>query len=135
MHLISMNTLLKNPCLRACSILKVNGRHRAHTLIKHIGNMALSSLSSGTCIQLDFRDHGWLSKIFEPCFKTNWNKKEKWWPLKISNGKDFRSSKKVQKSLRVIHFFWRNFQEKNGFLKLQQLIQASQSLPSIVKKT
>ena len=127
MHLISMDTLLKNPCLRACSIFRVNGKHRAHTLIKHIGNMALSSLSSGTCIQLDFRDHEWLSKIFDLGFRTNWNRKEKWWPSKISNGKDFRSSKilKSKKILEGYSFLPKEFPGKNGFLKLQQLIQAS----------
>ena len=78
--------------------------------------MAISSLSSGTCILLDFRDHEWLSKIFELGFITNWNRKEKWWYSKISNGTDFRASKllKSKKSLRVIRFFPRNFQEKMG---------------------
>ena len=32
--------------------------------------MALSSLSYGTCIQPDFRDHEWISKIFEPGFQN-----------------------------------------------------------------
>ena len=48
-HLIGMNTSLKNPCLWACSLLRVNGSHWAHTIINHIGNMALWSLSCGTC--------------------------------------------------------------------------------------
>ena len=70
MHLISMNTLLKNPFFGACSLFKVNGSHRAHTLINHIGNMALSSLSYGTCIQPNFWDHEQISKNFEPSFQN-----------------------------------------------------------------
>ena len=47
----------KNPYLQTRYLFKVNGSHQAHTLINHIGNMALSSLSCGTCIQPDFHDH------------------------------------------------------------------------------
>ena len=66
-------------------------------------------------------------KILNLIFKTNWNRREKWWPLKISIDKDLESSKLFKsksKSLRVICFFTRTFQ-KNKVLRLQQLMQAS----------
>ena len=70
MHLISINTLVKNPCLQAYSLFRVNGNHQAHTLLNHIGNMALSSLSYGTCIQPYFHDYEWIPKNFELGFQN-----------------------------------------------------------------
>ena len=50
--------------------------------------MALLSLSYGTCIQLDFHDHEWISKKFEPSFQNQLKQEGK-----IMTLKDYRSSK------------------------------------------
>ena len=50
--------------------------------------MALLSLSCSKFIQLDFHDHEWISKIFEPGFQNQLKQEGK-----IMTLKDYKSSK------------------------------------------
>ena len=50
--------------------------------------MALLSLSYSNFIQLDFHDHEWISKIFEPGFQNQLKQEGK-----IMTLKDYKSSK------------------------------------------
>ena len=88
--------------------------------------MALLSLSCGTCIQPNFRDHEWISKIFEPGFQNQLKYKGKMMTLKDFKWQEFQilQTFQVQYLLEGYSLLPKEFPKK-WVLRLQQLMQAS----------
>ena len=67
-------------------------------------------------------------------FKIKWNRKEGWWPSKVSNKKGSWLFK-FTRFFRVIPFYFKEFQENMVFQDWHNFSKPFQSLPNILKRT